>query len=285
MITASEQEHPDLFWALRGGGGNFGVVTSFEYRLHQLGPIVRGGLIAHPFEAAGDLLRFYREFTQGDVPDELTVFAGLVHAPDGSGMKLSVFALCHVGSPEQADRDLAPLLEWGSPLEVLVGPMPYSAVNQMLDEGFPEGGRYYWKSSFVNELTDATFDTMVEQFATTPSPMNAILLEHFHGAVTRVPVAATACQHREAGWQVLLPTTWVDPADSEANIEWTRETYDALSPAFADRRWLNYLVVEGENDDRVREVYGPNYDRLVEVKNAYDPANLFHHNLNIRPST
>jgi len=280
-LNVTSDSHPDLFWALQGGGGNFGVATSFEFRLHPLREVV-GGLIAHPFDAARDVLRFYRDFTQ-EVPDELTVFGALVHAPDGSGMKLAAFAMCHTGSPEKAERDLAPLRAFGQPVLAHVGPMPYPVMNTLLDAGYPRGSLSYWKSSFVTSLNDGLIDAAAEAFASTPSPMNAILFEHFHGAVARVGVTDTAVPHRETGYNVLLPTTWIDPETTEENIAWTRATYDAFRPFFAERRWLNYLG-DDEQADAVRAAYGPNYDRLAEVKRRYDPENLFRLNQNIEPA-
>jgi len=281
VLNVTADSHPDLFWALQGGGGNFGVATSLEYRLHPLRQVV-GGLIAHPFEAAGELLRFYRDFTQS-VPDELTVFAGVVHAPDGSGVKLSVFAICHTASADQAERDIAPLRAFGSPVITQVEPMPYPVMNTLLDGAYPRGALYYWKSSFLSKLDDALFDTAVEQFASTPSPMNGILFEHFHGAVSRIGPTDTAMPQRGPGYNLLIPSTWMDPSETDANIAWTKETYDAFSPHFAEGRWLNYLG-DDEETDAVRAVYGPNYDRLVEVKRRFDPDNVFHLNHNIDPT-
>jgi FAD/FMN-containing dehydrogenase len=282
VLNASEQEHADLFWALRGGGGNFGVVTSFEYRLHEVGPMVTGGLIVHPYEAARDLLRFYRDFTAG-APDELTVFAGLMFAPDGSGQKVAGVVLCHVGPPEQAQKDIEPLLKFGSPFMVQVGPMPYSAVNSMLDEASPHGILNYWKSSFLDELSDDAIDTVIAQFEATPSELNFALIEHFHGQVARIPVEATAAPHRHTGYNFILPSAWTDPGDSDANIAWTREAFAAMGPFLAKRRYVNYLDDDDIAADPTRQAFGPNYDRLVRVKNEYDPTNFFRHNLNIKP--
>jgi FAD/FMN-containing dehydrogenase len=280
VLNVTAESDPDLFWALRGGGGNFGVATSLEYRLHPLREVM-GGLIAHPFDKAKDVLRFYREFTQS-VPDELTVFAGLVFAPGSTDTKLAALVICHAGSTEQAQKDLAPLREFGEPLVVEVGPMPYPVMNSLLDEGFPRGGLSYWKTSFVDGLEDELIDLAIERFETTPSPLNAILFEHFHGAVTRVGATDTAVPHREEGYNLVLPSVWLDPADTEANIGWTRATSDLLSPHFASGRWLNYLA-DDDGADAVRRAYGPNYDRLVELKRRYDPANVFHLNHNIDP--
>jgi FAD/FMN-containing dehydrogenase len=279
ILHADTTSHPDLFWALRGGGGNFGVVTSFTYRLHPVQTIV-GGLIAHPIDVAPDLLRFYRDAV-AEASDDLTVFAGLVHAPDSSGAKLAALVVFHTGETAEAERDLEPFTTWGSPLVVHVGSMPYPAMNTILDSGYPVGALNYWLSSFTHGLPDELIDIAVEQFAAVPSAMSAILLEHFHGAVTRLGVSETAVPHREEGWNLLLPSVWTDPADTEANIAWTRETFGAMRPHFGAGRWLNYLG-DDETEDAVRAAYGPNYERLRDVKRRYDPDNIFHLNHNIR---
>ncbi len=280
VLDVSADSYPDLFWAIRGGGGNFGVATSFRYRLHPLEMVI-GGLIAHPIEAAPDLLRFYRDAVAG-CSDDLTVFAAVVHAPDGSGMKLSAMVVFHTGEPDAAERELEPFKTWGSPLMVEVGPMPYPVMNTILDAAYPTGSLNYWLSSFTQGLPDELIDIVVDRFSTVPSPMTAILFEHFHGAVTRVGVSDTAVPHREEGWNLLLPSVWMDPADTEANVAWTRETFAALRPHFGSGRWLNYLG-DDQADDAIRAAYGPNYERLVEVKRRYDPDNVFHLNHNIVP--
>ena len=280
VLQVDAESHPDLFWALRGGGGNFGVATSFTYRLHPL-ELVMGGLIAHPIEAAPDLLRFYRDAVAG-CSDDLTVFAGVVHAPDGSGAKLSAMVVFHTGDPEVADRELEPFKTWGSPLMVEVGPMPYPVMNTILDAAYPTGSLNYWLSSFTQGLPDELIDIVVDRFSTVPSPMTAILFEHFHGAVTRVGVSEAAVPHREEGWNLLIPSVWTDPEETVANVTWTRETFAALRPHFGSGRWLNYLG-DDQADDAIRAAYGPNYERLVEVKRRYDPDNVFHLNHNIAP--
>ena len=272
--------HSDLFWALRGGGGNFGVATSFTYRLHPVQMVV-GGLIAHPIDTAPELLRFYRD-ALADASDDLTVFAGLVHAPDGSGAKLAALVVFHTGDPAEAERDLTPFKAWGSPLLVEVGPMPYPVMNTILDAGFPAGSLNYWLSSFTRGLPNELIDIAVERFASVPSPMSAILLEHFHGAVTRVGATETAVPHRDQGWNLLIPSVWTDPSHSEENIAWSRETFAAMRPHFGSGRWLNYLG-DDQAEDAIRAAYGPNYERLHEVKQRYDPDNVFHLNHNIAP--
>ncbi len=280
VVGVDAESHPDLFWALRGGGGNFGVATSFTYRLHPVETIV-GGLIAHPIDAAPELLRFYRDAVS-DSPDDLTVFAGLVHAPDGSGAKLAGMIVFHTGSAEDAERDLEPFKTWGSPLVVEVGAMPYPVMNTILDAGYPDGAFNYWLSSFTSELSDGLIDAMVERFASVPSSMSGIILEHFHGAVTRVGATETAVPHRDESWNVLLPSVWTEPARTDENIAWTRETFAALRPHLGTGRWLNYLG-DDQADDAIRAAYGPNFDRLRGVKRRYDPDNVFHLNHNIVP--
>jgi FAD/FMN-containing dehydrogenase len=282
LLTVKAEEHSDLFWALRGGGGNFGVASSFEYRLHPLTQIL-GGIVAHPFEAAKDGLRFYREFTQS-VPDELTIFPALVHSPDGSGMKMLAFVVAHFGSSDEAERDLKPLRDFGSPLMAEVGPMPYPVLNTLLDGGFPKGALNYWKSSFLESLDDGAIDTMVDRMAECPSPMSGITLEHFHGAVTRVPVQDTAVPHREPGYDLLITSVWMDPSSNDENIAWARETYSAMEPYLADRRYINYLD-QDEGAEAARSAFGPNFARLAEVKEKYDPDNVFRlNNQTIEPA-
>lgn len=281
VLRASSDENADLFWGLRGGGGNFGVVSSFEYQLHPIGPVV-SGLVAHTIDNAKEVLRFYREFT-ASLPDDLTVFGGLLHAPDGSGTPIAVIILCHCGSLEEGEAAVRPVKEFGSPVMDVIGPTSYSETNMLMDDGFPKGALNYWKSSFLNELSDAAIETMVDQFSTCPSPMSGLLLEHFHGAATRVGETDTAFPHRRPGDNFLVVSEWQDPADSERNIAWARETYAAMEPYMARGRYVNYLGEE-EGEDPVASAYGPNYERLRSLKNTYDPTNLFHMNQNITPT-
>jgi FAD/FMN-containing dehydrogenase len=280
VLNVTAKEHPDLFWALRGGGGNFGIAASFEFRTHPCRQVF-GGLVAHPLPAAKDVLRFYRDFT-AKVPDELTVFAALVHAPDGSGAPLAALIVCHCGDLERAEKDVRPLLQFGTPALAQVGPMPYPAINMMLDDAFPRGALNYWKSSFVKTLDDNVIGVMVDRFAACPSPMTGIVLEHFHGAVTRIGVSDTAVPHREPGYNLLIASVWMDPGTTGDNIAWTRAAYAALEPHFAGRQYVNYLG-DDEATDAIENAYGRNYARLVEIKRRYDPGNLFRLNQNIAP--
>ena len=283
VVQASAEENPDLFWAVRGGGGNFGVATWFEYDLSPVGPVVTAGLVAYPFAVARDVLRFYRDFTQS-LPDELVAFGGLLHAPDGSGTKLAAIVVCHIGPPEEANRALDPVKRFGSPVMDVIGPMPYTVVNTLFDAGFPKGAMNYWKSNFLAALSDEAIETMIAQFADCPSPMGAVLLEHFHGAATRVDQTATAFPHRAVGYNLLVLGEWASPSETTPNIAWARDTYTAMSKHFASGRYANYLNAEEVGaDDAVAAAFGPNWARLRELKRRYDPDNIFHLNQNIRP--
>jgi FAD/FMN-containing dehydrogenase len=281
VVRTSKDEQADLFWAVRGGGGNFGVATSFEYRLQPVGPTITGGLVAHPFDRARQVLRFFRDFT-ASLPDEFTVFAGLIHAPDGSGTKLAAIVTCHCGSLAAAETAVRPLKQFGSPVMDAVGPMPYCQLNGMLDAAYPKGALNYWKSSFLAQLTDDAIDRMIECFARCPTPMGQLLLEHFHGAATRIGVGDTAFPHRADGYNLLVLSEWMEPANTDRCIAWARETYAAMDPFVASGRYVNYLG-DDETGDPIAAAYGQNYRRLREIKAKYDPRNFFHVNQNIRP--
>jgi FAD/FMN-containing dehydrogenase len=282
VVQASADREPDLFWALRGGGGNFGVATSFEYLLHPVGPTITGGLIAHPFDSARDMLRFFRDSTAA-LPDDQTLFAGLIHAPDGSGTKLAAMVTCHCGEPAAGEAAMRPLKEFGSPVLDALGPMPYCALNSMLDAGYPKGALNYWKSSFLAKLSDDAIDAMVELFARCPTPMGQLLLEHFHGAATRVAATDTAFPLRSEGYNCLVLAEWLDPAMSDRCIGWARETYAEMERFFSSSRYVNYLGDDESDENPVAAAYGPNYSRLREIKTKYDRGNFFHLNQNIRP--
>ena len=279
VVTASEEENPDLFWALRGGGGNFGVAGSLTYRLHPLGPIVTGGVIAYPFSAAWDVLRYFRDLT-ASLPDEFMVFGGLIHAPDDPGTKLVAMVVCHCGSPEVGELAVQPIKRFGGPVMDAVGPIPYTTMNTMLDGAYPKGALNYWKSSFLASLSDEAIRTMIDCFTKCPTPMGQLLLEHFHGAVTRVGVTETAFPHRAAGYNLLVLSEWTDPKDNQACIQWARDTYAAMNQFVGSNRYVNYLG-DDEQGDAVAAAYGVNFQRLQEIKAKYDPENFFHMNHNI----
>jgi FAD/FMN-containing dehydrogenase len=275
-----DDHEPDLFWALRGGGGNFGVAASFEFVTHPLDTIL-GGILAHPVAAAGDVIGMYRQFAM-ELSDDATVYCGLTHAPDGSGMKLCAIALCHAGAIAEAEAELRPLRGFGPPAMDLVAPMPYPAVSTMLDNSFPRGALNYWRSAFFTELSDAAVQALLDAYEAVPSPMTAIFIEHYHGAASRVDPTATAFPHRESGFNLLLAGRWADPADTEPNVQWVRDTFAALEPYMAPRTLVNYAGAD--QADEIVAFYGPNLDRLREVKRRYDPDNVFHLNQNIPPA-
>jgi FAD/FMN-containing dehydrogenase len=280
VVTASDDAEEELFWAVRGGGGNFGIVSSFEFRAHLLESVL-GGPVLWPLAAAPKALSFFREFS-ADLPDDLSLQAMLVHAPDGSGAKLCGIVSCHASADgEQATADLKPLRELGFPVADMVQRMPYPAMNTGADWLFPRGALNYWKSAFFAELSDAAVAVMVDAFERAPSRQCAIGFEEFHGAVTRVPADATAYPHREPGFNLILISQWTDPAQTDTCTEWARQTFDALAPYMADRSYTNYL--SADDHDRVRQAFGPNYERLVKAKQCYDPHNLFQGNQNIDP--
>ncbi|OKO87517.1 hypothetical protein AC629_13725 [Bradyrhizobium sp. NAS80.1] len=281
VLRASKQEEPDLFWAIRGGGGNFGIATSLEYDLHTVGPIITGGPIIHPIERSRDLLEFFRARRQS-LTDEHTLFATLTHAPDGSGTEVAALVTCHCGPATDAERAVRPLKQFGTPMMDAVGPMPYCQLNSMLDANYPRGALNYWKSNFLTELSDAAIATMIECFARCPTPMGQLLLEHIHGAATRVGPGDTAFPHRQDGYNFLILTQWMQPGDTSRCISWARETYESMRPFFASGRYVNYLD-DDEAGDPVAAAYGPNYRRLQRIKAKYDPTNFFRMNQNIRP--
>jgi FAD/FMN-containing dehydrogenase len=283
VAKASPAENPDLFWAVRGAGPNFGVVTSLMFQLHPVGPLVVGGLVAHPFDRAGEVLRYYREFARS-LPDELSLGAGVLHAPDGSGAKLVAILAGWCGTVADGEAAVRPLKEFGQPVMNALGPMQYAALNQMLDGGFPQGALNYWKSTFVRELSDEVIDTVIDVFVDCPAPMSGILFERWHGAMQRVAPDATAYGLRELGDNLLIVSEWLDPALTESAIAWAREAYAAITPFRASGNYVNYLGDDTTAAD-IAAAYGPNYARLAQLKAKYDPGNFFHMNQNIRPRT
>jgi FAD/FMN-containing dehydrogenase len=282
LLKASTDENADLFWAVRGGGGNFGVAASFEYHLHPVGPMITGGLIAYPFDRARDMLRLYREVT-ASAPDELMLFAGLIHAADGSGAMLAAMVAGHCGPLEAGAAAVRPIKQFGSPALDAIGPMSYCQLNGMLDAAYPRGALNHWKSSFLARLSDDAIDQIIECFARCPTPMGQLLLEHFHGAVSRIGVGDTAFPHRTVGYNLVVLSEWMDTAITDRCVAWARDSFAAMAPFTAAGRYVNYLDASDETSDAVAAAYGPNYRWLRELKSKYDPDNFFHMNQNIRP--
>lgn len=279
-LKVSDTENSDLFWAVRGGGGNFGIVTSFEYRLHPVGTVV-AGMVAHPADKAPEVLRFYREFCS-TAPDELTAFAGLLTDPEGN--PAVVVIVCYTGDVVAGERVVEPVKRFGKPYIDEIGPMPYTQIQSLFDaDPSSQPGYYnYLKSDFLTDLSDQAIDLIAEHFATVPSPMSFAFIEYMGGAVGRVAPDATAFAHRSAPYNFIAWSTWNDPSDSERQIKWARGLLSDLQPYAAGGVYTNYMGEEG--DERVKLAYGPNHDRLVAVKNKYDPTNLFHLNQNIKPT-
>jgi FAD/FMN-containing dehydrogenase len=280
MLTASAEENPDLFWGLRGGGGNFGVVTSFEYRLHPVGPVL-AGLLIHPLGAAPEVLRSYRDFCR-EAPDELTAYAALMHSPD-DGQPILALMLAYVGDLAEGERVLAPLRRLGPPAADTVGPVSYRALQRNLDPIAPSGLQNYWKSDSLRRLTDEAIDAIVAQYRATPSPLALVIVEQLGGAVGRVGRDATSFSLRDDDFHLVLMARWTDPADSGTNVRWARAFAAALRPFATGAGYVNAL--SEDDGDRLEAVYGPEtYRRLIALKDQYDPTNLFRINQNIRPT-
>ncbi len=287
LLRASETENADLFWGLRGGGGNFGIATSFEFRVHPAG-IVLAGLLAHPIAQAREFLRSWRDF-EATAPEEWTAGAVLLTAPPAPfvprelhGAPVAAIAGVYAGPVKKGEDALRPLREFGPPALDMIQPMPYSAAQTMIDAMYPQGFHNYWKAQYLPAISDQLIDILVERFARVPSPMTSIVLEHNgDGAVNQVAQDATAFGYRDHSYILIIMSMWANPADSDRNISWTRELYDAVNPFTRYGVYVNYLGVEGE--ERVKEAYGANYDRLITLKNKYDPTNLFRMNQNIKP--
>ncbi len=278
IVTASATENPDLFWGVRGGGGNFGIVIAFEFRLHPVGPRVLGGKVLYPLAKARAALKFYDEYARS-ASDELSADASL-SMPDGN--PVFGISVCYVGFMEQGQRELEPLRRFGPPLSDQIGPMLYTDVQTAADVFFPPGLRYYWKTHFLTEIRDEAIDALVTHFTTVPSPRSRVAFQQYGGAASRVGRTDTAFWHRDAQYDLIPTSVWTDNRESEANIKWVRELWDLMKPFASGGEYVNDLGEDG--DDRVRAAYGANYEGLVALKNKYDPGNFFRLNANIKPT-
>ena len=284
--TATERENADLLWALRGGGGNFGVVTELALRLHPLGPMVQGGVAMYPADRAGAILRFFRELADG-ASHELTLLFAAITAPPApfvpqhlQGKPVVAIAACWSGTEEEGVKALRPLKSFGPPAIDLIGPIPYLELQKMFDAGAPAGLRNYWKSTDLGELGDPAIEALVDHSSRMASPFSAIHVHQMGGAVSRIPADATAYRHRDAKFVVNLIATWADPSEDPRHTAWARDAFAALSP-HASGVYVNFLGAEGA--ERVRSAYGASYARLLKTKRRYDPKNLFRLNQNIAP--
>jgi FAD/FMN-containing dehydrogenase len=290
FVRASEDENEDLFWGLKGGSGNFGIVTSLEYRLHPVGPVILGGMLMYPAGQAREVLRFYRDFMAA-APDELGGGCAFVTAPPEpfvpepvQGTQILAIVVCYVGPIEEGEEAIRPLKESLPPAVDMVGPMPYTVLQSLTDAGTPSGMQNYWKAGFLEELPDEAIDTFVEQAAKVTSPLTQVLLIPMGGALARVPDEETPLGLRDSAFNFHAISMWADPMDPEKHISWAREIYDAMQPWTSERTYLNFIGDEGE--ERVRTAYDPEkFRRLVALKDKYDPDNLFRLNQNIKPSS
>ena len=251
IVRASDSENADLFWGLRGGGGNFGVVSSLEYQLHPVGPTIMAGAIAWPFSHAREVLRFYRELA-ASADDEVAYLAGLGHAPDGSGVKVAIIGAAYIGAVADGERILRPIKDFGSPLFDLIQPTSYCDLNGIFDAAYPKGMLNYWKSNFLASVDDNVVDAMVEMLEHCPSINSGIFVEHWHGAAARVPQQRTAFHHRREGHNLLILSQWQDIAAKEQNIAWARQGYARLEPFSAGARYVNYMDQALEEAARLR---------------------------------
>jgi FAD/FMN-containing dehydrogenase len=281
LRRANADENADLFWALRGGGGNFGVVTEFEFRLHPMGPEVFGGLIAYPLAAAREVLRAYRKFVV-TLPDEADLGMGMLTTPDGHAVVGLLPA--HNTSVTEGEQLFARLREFGPVAMDGMGPMAYTARQAQLDEpAGVHGLQRYWKSGFTTDFGDGLIEALVETAETFASPLTAIISFHMHGAAIRVPADATAFGLRQRQWDINLVGQWVDPGESQVQTAWVRERWAAIEEHVSGSAYLNHLAGD-DSPEKVRASYGPALPRLKEVKAKFDPGNLFRLNANIAPA-
>jgi FAD/FMN-containing dehydrogenase len=277
-VTASASEHSELFWGIRGGGGNFGVVINFTYRLHPVGPEILGGLVLHDFRDARETLRFYRDFSAA-APDEVSADVVFLSTPEGQ--RIVAISACYVGSVDEGERALLPLRTFGSPMQDLIAPVPYTALQASADPLFHRGRRYYWKAQFLSQITDAAIDALIDSHSGAESASSLIVLQQVGGAIGRIDQTATAYGNRDASYDCFPVAVWDNAAEDERHIAWAREFWARMRPFATGGVYANNLGDEGE--DRIRAAYGANYARLSRLKANYDPNNLFRLNQNIQP--
>src|SRR5215475_10356083 len=288
LVRASDKENQDLFWALRGGGGNFGVVTSFEFKLHPLGPEVLSGLIVHPLDQAGELLPAYRRLTK-EAPDELTVWTVMRKAPplpflptEWHGKEVLVFAACYSGDMKQGEKAVRALRALGKPIVDVISPHPFTGWQAAFDPLLTPGARNYWKSHDFTDLSDAAIKVILDAAHTLPSPECEVFIAHVGGAMARIAPDATAWSNRDAHFIMNVHTRWRDRAQDSACVAWARRLFDAAAPFASGSVYVNFMP--DDEKDRVQKAYGTDYRRLAEIKRRDDPDNLFRMNQNIQPT-
>jgi hypothetical protein len=280
LVQANADENEDLFWGIRGGSGNFGVVTSLEFRLHEVGPTIFGGAVLYPLAKAKEFLLFFRDYA-AEIPDELSMQGGMFAF---QGTPVIGMAACYCGPLNQGEQILKPLRTFATPVADLFGPIPYTQMQSMFDSFFPPGKLHYWKSNFLKSLSDEAIDVFLEFTRNVPSPETFVWLpgEHMHGAAMRVGLEQSAFAHRQHPYNFSIFSVWSDSKDTHKNVEWTRSFWQAMKPSMAPGTYVNYL--EDEGDPEARSAYGQGYERLVALKTKYDPTNFFRRNHNIRPT-
>jgi FAD/FMN-containing dehydrogenase len=290
FVTASESSHSDLFWALRGGGGNFGIVTSFTFRCHDIGDngTVIGGPVLYDYADTAAVMRWYRELLPS-LPEELSGWIGLITIPPAPpfpealwGRKSCAIVWCYTGPHDRADEVLEPVKAFGSPLIVGLQPMPFSVLQTAFDALYPAGLQWYWKTDFFHQISDEAIDMHVKYGAQLPTGHSTMHLYPIDGAASRVPEEATAFSYRDGGWAGVIVGVDPDPANVDAISQWAKDYWEALHPTSAGGGYINFMMSEGQ--DRVKASYRGNYDRLAQVKRRYDPDNIFHVNQNIQPA-
>jgi hypothetical protein len=278
-LHISATEHADLFWAIRGGGGNFGIVTSFEYRLFPVGPTLLAGSISYSYDRAQEAMRFYQDFARS-APNELSLDAALAMTP--SGERVFSISPCYVGPLEEGERILKPLRKHGAPIQDQITPRAYVDIQSAGDANFPRGRRYYWKAQFLHELSDAAINVLIKSYANAPSG-SLLVLQHVGGAIARVPIIDTPYANRDALYDCFPISIWDEPQEDAPRMRWARELWKAMRPFSTGGVYVNNLGEEGT--ERVEAAYGENYPRLLAVKNKYDPTNFFRLNQNVRPTS
>ncbi len=286
FLVASEKENEDLFWALRGGGGNFGVVTSFEYRLYPIKDIMTG-IFVFPLDRARDVLEFYREYIE-TAPEEMGAYPAFLIAPplpflpeEAHGKTFCGIVACWAGALDKGEQAMEPIRQVAPTVGEMISPMPYPAINSLFDELMPPGLQQYWKGSFAGELTDGAIQAHLEQGPKIPTVNSAMHIYPINGACSRVSPDATAFSYRDAKFATVIAGVWSDPADHEQNVKWVRDYYKALEPHSSAGGYINFM--DADDQGRIRDNYKGNYERLVDIKTKYDPKNLFHLNQNIKP--
>jgi FAD/FMN-containing dehydrogenase len=289
LLHVNATDHPDLFWAIRGGGGNFGIITSFEFRLHKIGPEVLAGLIIHPLDGAKDVLRFYRDFVRSAPREFVSWFVMRLAPPlpflpaEWHGKEILALAVCWSGDISKGEAALKPFRAFGKPVGEHIGPMPYAVWQTILDPLLTPGARNYWKTHDFREVSDGLIDTIIAHARRIPDPQTEIAFAHLGEGVITIPGDATAYSHRDGEFVMNVHGRWGDPANDSKCIGWARELFKAAAPFATGSAYVNFLTEE--ESDRVRSAYGKNYERLVTIKKKYDPDNLFRTNQNISPGS